>query len=109
MHIMQRFDLQNFCVSIQTNKITIAYVVPPVVLLLAKNPALDKYNLSSLRMMYSAAAPLATDLIEMVHKRLKVPVKQAYGMSEASPAICSQVIPSIPLVITDTEKYLELG
>lgn len=109
MHILQRFDLQQLCQSIQTNKITIAYVVPPVVLLLAKNPTVDKYNLSSLRLMHSAAAPLANDLIDMVYKRLKVPVKQAYGMSEASPAICAQVYPLPISIVANAKKCLELG
>ena len=66
-------------------------MVPPVVLLLSKSPLVDKYNLSSLRMVHSAAAPLSNNLIDMFYKRLKVPIKQAYGMSEASPAISTQV------------------
>jgi 4-coumarate--CoA ligase len=93
MHLMQRFDLQQLCQSIQDNRITIVYAVPPVVLLLAKHPVIDKYNLSSLRLIHSAAAPLPSELIEMAYKRLKVPIKQSYGMSEASPAISSQVHP----------------
>jgi 4-coumarate--CoA ligase len=93
MHIMQRFNLEQLCQSIQANRITIAYLVPPVVLLLAKHPIVDKYNLSSLRMMHSAAAPLTNDLIEMAYRRLKVPIRQAYGISEASPNISSQVYP----------------
>jgi len=109
MHIMQRFNLQQLCQSIQTNKITITYVVPPVVLLLAKHPTVDKYNLGSLRLIHSAAAPLTNDLIEMVYTRLKVPVKQSYGMSEASPGICTQVYPLLITRSTNTEKYLELG
>tara|TARA_R110002060_G_scaffold24900_1_gene33942 strand:+ start:802 stop:1245 length:444 start_codon:yes stop_codon:yes gene_type:complete len=91
MHIMQRFDLEQFLSSIQNFKVTIAYVVPPVVLLLAKHPVIDKFDLSSLRMMHSAAAPLTPDLIDMIHKRIKCPVKQSYGMSEAAPGITTQV------------------
>lgn len=87
---MQRFNLEQLCQTIQTQKITVAYVVPPVILLFAKSPLIDKYNLSSLRLLHSAAAPLSNDLIGLVYKRLKIPVKQTYGMSEASPAICSQ-------------------
>jgi 4-coumarate--CoA ligase len=98
VHIMQRFDLEQFCSSIDVNKITVAYLVPPVVLLLAKSPVVDKYDLKSLRIMHSAAAPLSNELIDMVYKRLKVPIMQSYGMSEASPGISSQVYSkSIPL------------
>ncbi|KAH6709134.1 putative phenylacetyl-CoA ligase [Leptodontidium sp. MPI-SDFR-AT-0119] len=90
MHIMQRFDLEFFLSSIQKFKVTTAYVVPPIVLLLAKHPVVDKYDLSSLRIMHSAAAPLTQDLIDMIYKRIKVPIKQSYGMSEAAPGISSQ-------------------
>ncbi|KFY52853.1 hypothetical protein V496_08139 [Pseudogymnoascus sp. VKM F-4515 (FW-2607)] len=90
VHIMQKFDLPQLCQSIQSSKITVAYVVPPVVLALAKHPIVEKYDLSSLREMHSAAAPLGTDLIDLIYKRLKVPIKQSYGMSEASPGITTQ-------------------
>jgi 4-coumarate--CoA ligase len=88
---MQRFDLEQFCHNVQKHKTTMAYVVPPVVLLLAKHPLIDKYDLSSLRIMHSSAAPLTKDLVEMMYARLKVPIKQGYGLSEASPGVATQV------------------
>jgi acyl-coenzyme A synthetase/AMP-(fatty) acid ligase len=98
VHIMQRFNLEQFCSSIEVNKITLAYLVPPVVLLLTKSPVVEKYNLKSLRIVHCAAAPLSNDLIDMAYKRLKVPIIQTYGMSETSPGISSQVCStSIPL------------
>jgi acyl-coenzyme A synthetase/AMP-(fatty) acid ligase len=104
VHIMQRFNLEQLCSSIEANRITVAYLVPPVILLLAKSPAVDKYDLSSLRLMHSAAAPLSNDLIGMVYKRLKVPIKQTYGMSEASPGISSQVYPPPLLFLADMKS-----
>jgi acyl-CoA synthetase (AMP-forming)/AMP-acid ligase II len=91
MHIMQRFELEPLCQIIQQDKITFAYVVPPVVVLLAKHPVVEQYDLGSLRMLHSSAAPLTDELVEMVCKRLKIPIKQGYGLSEASPAVASQV------------------
>ncbi|KAK0362750.1 hypothetical protein LTR02_009437 [Friedmanniomyces endolithicus] len=93
IYVMQRFDLEQFCRIVQDQKITFAFVVPPVVLALAKHPLVDKYNLSSLRMMHSSAAPLTADLVQMVYKRLQVPIKQGYGLSEASPGVASQPWP----------------
>ncbi|MEI2583087.1 hypothetical protein [Scytonema sp. PRP1] len=45
-------------VLIEKHKITRIHVVPPILLALAKQPIVDKYNLSSLRVLTSAAAPL---------------------------------------------------
>lgn len=87
---MAKFDLEKFCQHIQNFKITFAYVVPPVVLGLAKSPVVSKYDLSSLRMMNSGAAPLTRELQEAVYARLKIPVKQGYGLSETSPTTHSQ-------------------
>ncbi|KAL8811330.1 MAG: hypothetical protein Q9200_001887 [Gallowayella weberi] len=83
--VMAKFDIEKFCAVVQDFKITFAYVVPPVILLLSKHPAVDKYNLSSLRTMNSGAAPLTHELVDAVYQRIRCPVKQGYGLSETSP------------------------
>jgi 4-coumarate--CoA ligase len=87
---MPKFDLEDFCKFIQEIKVTFAYVVPPIVLLLSKHPTVDKYDLSSIRMMNSGAAPLTRELVEAVHSRLGLRVKQGYGLSETSPTTHTQ-------------------
>ena len=88
--LMPKFDIERFCAIIQNYQITFVYIVPPVVLLLGKHPAVDKYDLSSLRMMNSGAAPLTKELVEAVHKRIRCPIKQGYGLSETSPTTHGQ-------------------
>ncbi|KAL9124865.1 MAG: hypothetical protein Q9217_005860 [Psora testacea] len=88
--VMPKFDIEKFCSSIQRYKITYAYVAPPIVLLLGKHSAIDKYDLSSLRMLSSGAAPLTKELVETVYKRINVPIKQGYGLSETSPTTHTQ-------------------
>ncbi|KAK4683591.1 hypothetical protein P7C73_g6647, partial [Tremellales sp. Uapishka_1] len=67
-------------------KITWGLVVPPVLVILAKSPNVDKYDLSSLRGMQCGAAPLSSDLALAVEKRLKTcGVTQGYGLTETSP------------------------
>lgn len=88
--VMAKFDLERFCQLVQEHKITFVYLVPPVVLALAKHPLVDKYDLSSIVMTNSGAAPLTRELVEGVYKRLKLKVKQGYGLSETSPTTHSQ-------------------
>lgn len=83
--VMAKFDIEAWCQAVQQHKVTIGFVVPPVVLLLSKHPAIDKYDLSSLKMLNSGAAPLTKELVEAVHKRKGLKVKQGYGLSETSP------------------------
>jgi len=49
--------MQDWLETIEKHKCTFAYVVPPIVLGLAKDPIVEKYNLSSIKMINSGAAP----------------------------------------------------
>jgi len=91
-HIMSGFDLKRFCETVDKEKVTIAYLVPPVALALAKAPIVDQYNLKSLRDLHSSAAPIPVEIITAIHKRLGAQILQVYGMSEAAPAVSVQRI-----------------
>ncbi|THC89756.1 hypothetical protein EYZ11_010789, partial [Aspergillus tanneri] len=88
--VMSRYDLHAFCRTVQNERITYAYVVPPIILDLVSQPQVAQYDLRSLRMMLSAAAPLATGLIHTLHKKLGLSVRQAYGLSECAPCTHKQ-------------------
>ena len=83
---MVRPDFREFLRLIQEHRVTRADVVPPVVLGLARHPIVDQFDLSSLEVVMSAAAPLAGDVQEACGKRLGCLVKQAFGTTETSPA-----------------------
>ena len=106
MVVMPAFEPQAFLGAIQKHKVTFAYLVPPIVLLLAKSPMVDSYDLNSVKMIASAAAPLTLDLIEAVWKRLRIPIKQAWGMSEASPAVTTQLFDDWQTAIGSVGKIL---
>jgi len=88
--VMPKFDLHGWCKIVQDHKITTSFVVPPVVLGLAKDPGVSNFDLSSLRMMTCGAAPLTKELLEQEYARLKIPIKQGYGLSETSPTTHTQ-------------------
>jgi len=83
---MPSFDLEAFCETIEYHRITFIYVAPPILVQLSRSPKVSKYNLKSVRMMTSAAAPLTKELVIAVGERLGLKVSQAYGLSETSPA-----------------------
>jgi acyl-CoA synthetase (AMP-forming)/AMP-acid ligase II len=82
---MPRFDLEQFLGLIAKYGVTLANVVPPIALALAKHPAIDDADLSSLRLIMSGAAPLGAELSNAVATRIDVPTIQGYGMTETSP------------------------
>ena len=83
---MPRFDLVEALTLIQTHRITHFFAVPPMILALAKHPIIDNFDLSSLEMVLSGAAPLGSELAEEAAARIDCEVIQAYGMTELSPA-----------------------
>lgn len=84
--VLPGFAPELFLKTIEQYKVTYAHIVPPIILFLSKSPIVGKYDLRSLRTIMSAAAPLATELVNDIYNRLRIPVKQGYGLSETSPA-----------------------
>lgn len=67
------------------------FVVPPILVMLAKHPQVDNYDLSSLKMLYSGAAPLSEELCLAVKARIPViGVLQGFGMSEMTLSVLQQ-------------------
>ena len=83
---MLRFELEPFLRVLQDYRVERAYVAPPIVVALAKHPLVDKFDLSSVALVFSGAAPLDENLAQACARRLDCNVNQGYGMTEASPA-----------------------
>lgn len=83
---LPRFDLANFLSVVAAYGVTLAHIVPPIVLALAKHPEVDRHDLSKLKTIFSGAAPLGESLSRACAERLGCVVKQGYGMTETSPA-----------------------
>jgi acyl-CoA synthetase (AMP-forming)/AMP-acid ligase II len=82
---LPRFDLAQFLAAIERHRITACYLVPPVVLALAKHPLVGEHDLSSLRFITSGAAPLDAELQGAAQRRVGCRVQQGYGLTETSP------------------------
>ena len=82
---MPRFDLEQFLSLHQEYGVTRSFTAPPIVLALARHPVVDDYDLSSLELVFCAAAPLSAELALEAGKRLGCDVAQGYGMTELSP------------------------
>lgn len=82
---LPRFDMGTSLSLIEQHAVTQFFVVPPVVLGLAKSPLVDNHDVSSLRKVFCGAAPLGAELAEEAATRLNCAVVQGYGMTELSP------------------------
>ena len=91
--------------ALQDHRITQTVVVPPIVLALAKHPAVDQYDLSSLQWLGCGAAPLGAELQQACAQRIGCPVGQGYGMTEAAAGIALWS-PGIPVVPRSSGRLL---
>lgn len=89
---LPRFEPHAFLAAIQEHRITQTVVVPPVVLMLARHPAVADYDLSSLNWLACGAAPLGAELQRECMTRLGIPVVQGFGMTEAVATIAADRI-----------------
>lgn len=88
---LPRFDLDAFLRTIAEHRIDHAYIAPPIAVALAKSPLVDEYDLSSLDVVVSGAAPLDAEIATLLGKRLNATITQGYGLTESSP--CTHGIP----------------
>jgi acyl-CoA synthetase (AMP-forming)/AMP-acid ligase II len=92
--MVPRFELEPFLQLLQDHGVTLAHLVPPIVLALSKSPIVDSYDLSKLETIFCGAAPLDEHLTRACMERLGCDVRQGYGMTETSPVTHSS--PSDP-------------
>lgn len=80
-----KFELESFLRLVQDHEVTLAHLVPPIVLKLSKDPMVDNYKLPKLKTIFCGAAPLDEKLTRACMERLGCSVRQGYGMTETSP------------------------
>lgn len=97
-YTMAGFDPSTFLQIVARYRPAVLFVVPPVAAFLARHPAVDSADLSSVKLIVSGAAPLDGPVGDALADRLGARVIQGYGMTELSP-----VTHVIPLDWTDTD------
>ncbi|KAF9661313.1 hypothetical protein SADUNF_Sadunf19G0055100 [Salix dunnii] len=125
--LMHKFEMGSLLELIKKHNISVAAVVPPLVLALAKNPMVANFDLSSIRIVLSGAAPLGKELEEALRNRVPQAILgQGYGMTEAGPVLsmclafskqplptksgsCGTVVRNAELKVIDPETGRSLG
>jgi 4-coumarate--CoA ligase len=114
--VFPRFELEPYLAAVQKYKSRSLQLIPPVVIALAKHPVVAKYDLSHVETIGSGAAPLSSEVEELIYERFKIKVKQGYGLSEATcgavlcpgsldppPGASGKLIPHLQMRLVDPE------
>ncbi|KAB5547282.1 hypothetical protein GE09DRAFT_206609 [Coniochaeta sp. 2T2.1] len=89
--VLPKFELTTYLQAIERFKINALIVVPPIVVrMLSCKEECNKYDLSSVRLLYSGAAPTGKETVEEVLKWFpKWHICQGYGMTETATVVIS--------------------
>ncbi|TVY85937.1 Acyl-CoA ligase, partial [Lachnellula willkommii] len=92
--ILPKFELGSYLNAIQRFKISTLFLVPPIIIQMTKNqPACSKYDLSSVRTIFTGAAPLGAETAqELQDSYPSWKIRQCYGITETSSVVsaCSE-------------------
>jgi acyl-CoA synthetase (AMP-forming)/AMP-acid ligase II len=115
---LPRFELEALLRIIEQHRVTVAFAVPPVARALARDPLVDRYDVSSLRLILLSAAPCPADIERDCEERLGCTVAQGLGMSEAAPItlpsepVChgsaGRLVPSTEAMVVDPDSGARL-
>ena len=86
--IMKSFDPAMALQLIQDEKATHMMIVPTHLIAMLSLPELDKYDISSLRLMWYGASPMPLEVLRRGIATFGPIFAQGYGQSESGPAIC---------------------
>jgi acyl-CoA synthetase (AMP-forming)/AMP-acid ligase II len=83
--ILRRVDLKNIVETIQNEKCTHIVMVPTILVWLLDLPDLDKYDLSSLRLITYGGSPISPEVLKRCINKFGKIFDQGYGLTEACP------------------------
>jgi fatty-acyl-CoA synthase len=87
-HVMLRkFDPASLLALVQRHRVTHLLGVPLIFNALVNFPALEQYDLSSLRFLFTGGAPASPVLIRTMQEKLGAQAMVGYGLTETSPVL----------------------
>ncbi|PCD28660.1 hypothetical protein AU210_011218 [Fusarium oxysporum f. sp. radicis-cucumerinum] len=82
--MLPQFTMENVLEAIVKYRITDLTLVPAIVIRLINDPIVDKYDLTSVKVIACGAAPVGTEVIQRLHDKMPwTGFRQSYGMTES--------------------------
>ncbi|XP_063991226.1 uncharacterized protein LOC135169824 isoform X2 [Diachasmimorpha longicaudata] len=108
---MPKFTSKNLLNILEKYRATLLFAVPPVIQLLVNDDSFNAKHLNALKVIVSAAAPLANELITKFRKKMgwSMALIQGYGLTEVSSTLSSgkhASMNSVGFLIPNTEMRI---
>lgn len=121
--LLDRFEAIPSLRAIQEHKVSVLFGAPTMYTAWVETPGVDQYDLSSVRLAISGAAPLSPDVLHRFKELFGIDIWEGYGLTETSPTLTTNrmanapransvgmPLPRVELRIVDEDgKDVELG
>lgn len=85
--LVERFEPIRSLELIQRHNVTVLFGAPPMYSSWAATPGADQYDLSTVRLAISGAAPLPADVLREFRDIFGVEIYEGYGLTETAPTL----------------------
>lgn len=114
--LLPRFEPRSFLETMERYRINGAFLVPPILLFLSKDPMAAEHDLSALEWIVTGAASLDPVMQTSLAAKLGVPIRQGWGMTELCqaafspltspivPGAVGRALPGTTLKVVDVES-----
>jgi long-chain acyl-CoA synthetase len=121
--LVERFEPVAALRTIQSHRVTVLFGAPTMYSAWVNTPGADQYDLSSVRLAVSGAAPLSEDTLYSFEQIFGVKIYEGYGLTETAPTLTSnrmadeprprsigKPLPGVELRLVDDDgRDVELG
>ena len=94
--LIERFEPVPTLRAIHEHRISILFGAPTMYSAWISVPGADQYDLTSVRLAVSGAAPLAADVLRDFRDLFGVPIYEGYGLTETAPTLMSNRMTEAP-------------
>ncbi len=107
--VMPRFDTDELIKTIRKKRPTMFPGVPAIYIALMAHPKIDSFDLTSIRVCVTGAAPMPVEVMRRFEQKTGSKIVEGYGLSEASPVTHANPIEgtrkpgSIGIALPDTD------
>jgi long-chain acyl-CoA synthetase len=94
--LLEKFEPVPALRAIQDHKVSVIFGAPPMYIAWTSTPGADQYDVSTVRLAISGAAPLSPQVLKTFREIFGVEIYEGYGLTETSPALTSSRVGGTP-------------